>query len=137
MSEKGTISSEVFNEIIGLGMTIVVFYGGDWCGSSKVLLDKIDECAGSLGFDAKSGEDIYSILKKQGNEVFASKPRFMKLDADKHVWLAEKYEVRHVPQMIRFLDGKAIDRKIGAFGVYDIKKYVESECISVGWIRIV
>ena len=82
-----TINKETFSEITS-GSAIVQF-SATWCGPCKTLSKTIEANTDKLA------TPIY------------------KLDIDAEPALASEYGVRSVPTMIRFFEGKEIDRMIG------------------------
>ena len=83
-----TINKETFSEVTQ-GSAIVQF-SATWCGPCKTLSKSLE-----------------------ANEDKLATPVY-KLDIDADPELASEYGVRSVPTMIRFFEGKEIDRIIGA-----------------------
>ena len=70
---------------------VVVDVWADWCGPCKMLAPQ---------FGAAEGE-------------LEGKARFAKLDADKNQKLVKKLQVRGLPTILYFKDGKLVDRTTG------------------------
>ena len=80
-----------FQEIINVKKPVLVDFHATWCGPCQVLAPILKEIKHEMG-------DKISIIK---------------IDIDKNMELASKYQVRGVPTMILFLSGKQVWRKSG------------------------
>jgi len=83
-------SEEQFNEIISEGVTLVDFYAS-WCGPCKMLAPFIEEVA----------------------EEFNGKVNVCKVDVDQVESLAYKFNVRSIPTLLYFKDGKLMETSVG------------------------
>lgn len=83
-------SEEHFNEVIKDGVTLVDFYA-TWCGPCKMLAPFIEEVA----------------------EEYDGKVNVCKVDVDNVEVLAYKYNVRSIPTLMYFKDGKLKDVNVG------------------------
>ena len=70
---------------------VLVDFYADWCGPCKILAPMIDEIAG----------------KNVGRLVVA------KVDTDRAQQVAAEYEIRGVPTVILFKEGKEVERSMG------------------------
>jgi thioredoxin 1 len=87
-----------FNTIINSDVPVLVDFYADWCGPCKMLAP---------------------ILKDVKNELESS-IKIVKIDVDKNQSLASKYQVRGVPTMILFKNGKQVWRQSGVLQKQDI-----------------
>tara|TARA_R100000935_G_scaffold18991_1_gene36614 strand:- start:340 stop:639 length:300 start_codon:yes stop_codon:yes gene_type:complete len=93
-----------FNEIIkGGSLTLVDFYA-DWCGPCKVLAP----------------------ILKDTKETLGEKVKIVKIDVDKNQPLASQYQVRGVPTLILFKEGKQLWRQSGVLQKDELVKIIES-----------
>lgn len=80
-----------FSSIIDSHTPVLVDFFADWCGPCKMLAPILKQVKDEMGTDVK----------------------IVKIDVDKNQPLAEKYQVRGVPTMILFKDGKQLWRQSG------------------------
>jgi len=93
-----------FNQIINSETPILVDFFADWCGPCKMLAP---------------------ILKKVKEEL-GDAIKIVKIDVDKNQPLAVKYQVRGVPTMMLFKDGKQVWRQSGVLQKNDIINVIKS-----------
>jgi thioredoxin 1 len=91
-----------FNNIINSEKPVLVDFYAIWCGPCKVLGPVLKEVKDKLG-------DKVSIIK---------------IDIDKNQQLASQYQVRGVPTMILFQNGKQLWRQSGVLDKSDIIKII-------------
>jgi len=87
-----------FYTIIASETPVLVDFFAEWCGPCKMLAPTLKAVKDELG-DAV---------------------RVVKIDVDKNQPLAGKYQVRGVPTMILFKNGKQVWRKSGALPKHEI-----------------
>ena len=80
-----------FNTIINSGTLVLVDFSADWCGPCKMLAP----------------------ILKQVKVELNDKIKIIKIDVDKNQVLSTKFQVRGVPTMILFKNGKPLWRQSG------------------------
>lgn len=93
-----------FNTIINSEIPVLVDFFADWCGPCKMLAPILKEVKDELG-------DAVKIVK---------------IDVDKNQPLAAKYQVRGVPTMLLFKNGKQVWRQSGVLQKNDIINIIKS-----------
>jgi thioredoxin 1 len=93
-----------FSNIIESKTPVLVDFFADWCGPCKMLVPILKEVKDELG-------DTIKIVK---------------IDVDKNQPLASKYQVRGVPTMILFKDGKQLWRQSGVLQKNDLLGVINS-----------
>lgn len=93
-----------FNNIINSKTPVLVVFFADWCGPCKSLAPILKE-----------------VKEELGNNI-----KIVKIDVDKNLPLASKYQVRGVPTMILFKDGKQVWRQSGVLQKSEIINIINS-----------
>lgn len=73
------------------GLTIVDFWA-TWCGPCRMIAPILDQLA----------------------TEYAGKVRITKLDVDQNIQTATRFNVRSIPMLLFFKDGKLVDQIVGA-----------------------
>jgi thioredoxin 1 len=93
-----------FNDIINSETPVLVDFFADWCGPCKSLAPILKEVKEELG-------DAVKIVK---------------INVDKNELLAVKYQVRGVPTMLLFKNGKQVWRQSGVLQKNEIISVINS-----------
>lgn len=93
-----------FNNIINSDKPVLVDFFADWCGPCKMLAPVLKQ------------------VKDELNESI----KIVKIDVDKNQLLAAKYQVRGVPTMLLFKNGKQLWRQSGVLQKTDIISAIKS-----------
>ncbi|MBQ4819669.1 thioredoxin [Aquimarina sp. MMG016] len=93
-----------FGNIIDSKTPVLVDFYADWCGPCKMLAP----------------------ILKQVKDELAENIKIIKIDVDKNQPLASKYQVRGVPTMILFKEGKQLWRQSGVLQKNDIINIINS-----------
>ncbi|UWX54409.1 thioredoxin [Maribacter litopenaei] len=91
-----------FKNIIDSEVPVLVDFYADWCGSCKMLAPILKQVKDDMGNGLK----------------------IVKIDVDKNQKLASKYNVRGVPTMMLFKNGKQLWRQSGVLQKNDIIQIV-------------
>lgn len=93
-----------FQNIIDSKTPVLVDFFADWCGPCKMLAPILKQVKDELGDNVK----------------------IVKIDVDKNQPLAAKYQVRGVPTMLLFKEGKQVWRQSGILQKNDIVGVIKS-----------
>ena len=91
-----------FYDIINIEKPVLVDFYATWCGPCKMLAPVL----------------------KQVKEELGDRIKIIKIDTDKNQELASKYQVRSVPTMILFQNGKQLWRQSGLLTKAEILKVI-------------
>ncbi len=93
-----------FGDIINSDTPVLVDFFADWCGPCKMLAPILKDVKSELGDSIK----------------------IVKIDVDKNPSIASKYQVRGVPTMLLFKNGKQLWRQSGVLQKKDIIQIIQS-----------
>ncbi len=93
-----------FSELINQDKPVLVDFFAEWCGPCKMLAPILKQVKDSLG-------DTVSIVK---------------IDVDKNQALAAKYQVKGVPTMLLFKNGKQVWRQSGVLQKDEIINIIQT-----------
>lgn len=93
-----------FNTIIDSKTPVLVDFYADWCGPCKTLAPILENVKSEMGEAVK----------------------IVKIDVDKNQLLASNYQVRGVPTLVLFKNGKQVWRQSGVLQKDDLIKVIRS-----------
>jgi thioredoxin 1 len=93
-----------FNNLIASETPVLVDFYADWCGPCIMLAPVLKEVKAQMG-------DAVKIIK---------------IDVDKNQSLAAKFQVRGVPTMVLFKNGKPLWRQSGVLPKHEIVQAIQS-----------
>lgn len=97
------MSKQSFKELIQGDTPVLVDFYADWCGPCKQQAP----------------------ILKQLTERVGDKVRVIKIDVDKAQAAAQQYQIRSIPTMIMFKDGKIVWRQSGVQPLHALENLVK------------
>ena len=97
------VESNEFKSEIESGITVVDFFA-TWCGPCKMLAPVLEGLAGEM----------------------EGKVKFIKVDIDQSLDLANEFQISSVPTMIIFKDGQKADQLVGFLPKERIQQAIEA-----------
>lgn len=88
---KHITASEFNQEVMQADLPVLVDFWADWCGPCRMMAPVLDETASAL----------------------EGKLKFVKVNVDEEISLAEKYEIMSIPTLMVFKGGQAVDTIMG------------------------
>ena len=92
------------SEVLKSALPVVVDFYADWCGPCKRM---------------------EPILAKV-SEAFSGKVKVVKLNSEDDQQIAVNYQVRGLPTLVLFKDGKEVDRKLGLQSEQELRNLLAS-----------
>src|ERR1700727_2607752 len=84
---------------------VLVDFWAPWCGPCRQMTPIIDQLADEYQGKAKVG----------------------KLNVDDNGQTAMRYQIRGIPALLLFKDGKVVDQRVGAVGKSDLQKMLDAQ----------
>ncbi len=92
-----------FKEIIQSDKPVLVDFSAEWCGPCKQLAPILEQLKSRVGETAK----------------------IIKIDVDRNRSVADQFQIRSVPTLILFKEGKSVWRQSGVQPVHVLEKLIK------------
>jgi thioredoxin 1 len=92
------------SEVLASDKPVLVDFWAEWCGPCRMMTPTIDAIATDYQGKAKVG----------------------KLNVDDNGQTAMRYQIRSIPALLLFKDGKVVDQRVGAMGKSDLQKMLDA-----------
>jgi thioredoxin 1 len=92
-----------FKEIIQSDKPVLVDFSAEWCGPCKQLAPILEQLKSRVGEKAK----------------------IIKIDVDRNRSVADQFQIRSVPTLILFKEGKSVWRQSGVQPVHVLEKLIK------------
>ncbi|MDO8491958.1 MAG: thioredoxin [Dehalococcoidia bacterium] len=104
MSKPETVDDKNFDSVVISAKTpVLVDFWATWCSPCRMVAPIVDELA----------------------EEYTGKVSFAKVNVDENRKLSEKYEIRSIPTLLVFKDGKPVKQIVGLRSKGDLKKALD------------
>jgi thioredoxin 1 len=99
-----TFSDTSFDtEVLQSDVPVLVDFWAEWCGPCKMMAPTVDQIATEFSGRLKVG----------------------KLDVDENGGTAMRYNIRGIPTLLLFKDGRVVEQRVGAVGKSEVLRMLE------------
>ncbi|MEK7405096.1 MAG: thioredoxin [Acidobacteriota bacterium] len=97
-------------EVVASGVPVLVDFWAEWCGPCRIIAPTVEAIAAEYAGRLKVG----------------------KVDVDSNGGTAARYQVRGIPTLLLFKEGRVVDSRVGAVGKSEVVKMLQPHLPAVG-----
>ncbi|HOL73082.1 MAG TPA: thioredoxin [Bryobacteraceae bacterium] len=99
-----TFSDSTFDkDVLNSDVPVLVDFWAEWCGPCKMMAPTVDQIAAE----------------------YAGKLKVGKVDVDENGGTAMRFNIRGIPTLLLFKNGRVVDSRVGAVGRSEVLKMLE------------
>jgi len=99
-----TFNDSTFDkDVLKSDVPVLVDFWAEWCGPCKMMAPTVDQIAAE----------------------YAGKLKVGKVDVDENGGTAMRFNIRGIPTLLLFKDGRVVDSRVGAVGRSEVLKMLE------------
>ncbi len=91
-------------EVLSSDVPVLVDFWAEWCGPCRMMAPTIETVA----------------------DEYAGKVKVGKIDVDANGQTAMRYNIRGIPTLLLFKDGRVVEQKVGAVGKSEVQKMLDA-----------
>jgi thioredoxin 1 len=100
-----TFTDQSFDQdVLSSEVPVLVDFWAEWCGPCRMMTPTVDAVANDYAGRVKVG----------------------KLNVDENGGTAMRYNIRGIPTLLLFKDGRIVEQKVGAVGKTDVQKMLDA-----------